>query len=231
MHLVVYDATGHGAARVQPFLTASWRIGTGLYKHHPQRAARVDDVYGATSWEDALAWLCSVRPRERIDSVQYWGHGFYGRAYVGSDILDVDALSPGAARHDDLLALRGRVAGEQSLFWFRTCSTFATERGQQFARAWTRFFGCRAAGHTFVIGPLQSGLHTLSPDAEPSWSTTEGVGAGLRRRAARPAEHRPEQRPEDIGADKYGDERVALSSSWTAPNTITCLQGAIPAGW
>ncbi|MDP2344859.1 MAG: hypothetical protein Q8O67_28195 [Deltaproteobacteria bacterium] len=208
MHLLVYDATGHGKAKVQPFLTTSWKVGSSLYRHHP---SKVDDVYGATSWEDALAWLCSVRPRERIDSVQYWGHGLFGRVLVGDDVLDITALQPEHARHHDLIALRQRVRSEETLFWFRTCATFGRPRGQAFARAWTRFFGCRAAGHTFVIGPLQSGLHSLRSGDEPSWPVTEGV----------PASHH----------DKLDDPGIALASSLFAPHTITCLQGSIPAGW
>ncbi len=221
MHLLVYDATWEGPW-YQPLLTSSWKAGGALYKSHPHA---VDESFGATSWEEALAWLCSVRPGEPIDSVQYWGHGFYGRVYVGRDILDVDALAAGHARHNDLLALRQRMRGESSLFWFRTCSTFATPRGIAFARAWTRFFGCRAAGHTFVIGPLQSGLHSLGPSDEPTWAPTEGVSAEVRKK------RRTALVPEDVGADKYGAERVALGSRPWSPNTITCLHGAIPDGW
>lgn len=208
MHLLVYDATGHGGARVQPLLTTSWKLGSVLYQHHP---TRVDEVFGATSWEEALAWLCSVRPRARIDSVQYWGHGLFGRVLIATDVLDIESLSPGHSRYLDLVALRQRVRGEQTLFWFRTCATFGRPKGQAFARAWTRFFGCRAAGHTFVIGPLQSGLHSLRAGDEPSWSATEGV----------PQSHH----------DKVDDPKTALTSSMWAPHTITCLNGAIPDGW
>ncbi len=208
MHLLVYDATGQGKARLQPLLTASWKIGSTLYRRHP---APVDDVFGATSWEDALAWLCSVRPRARIDSVQYWGHGLFGRVLIADDVLDVSAFDPGHPRLNDLIALRQRVRGEDTLFWFRTCATFGRPRGQAFARAFTRFFGCRAAGHTFVIGPLQSGLHSLRAGDEPSWSTTEGVPASHHERADDPA--------------------TALPSSLTAPHTISCLHGSVPAGW
>ena len=208
MHLLVYDATGHGKARVQPLLTASWRIGSALYQRHP---SKVDAVYGATTWEDALAWLCSVNPRERIDSVQYWGHGLFGRVLIGADVLDVTALSPGHPRHNDLIALRQRVRDEDTLLWFRTCATFGRNTGHEFARSFTRFFGCRAAGHTFVIGPLQSGLHSLRAGDEPTWPVTEGV----------PRSHH----------DQEQDPKTALSSSLSAPNTISCLHGAIPAGW
>jgi hypothetical protein len=76
--------------------------------------------------------------------------------------------------------------------------------GHAFARAWTRYFQCRAAGHTYVIGPFQSGLHCLAPGAEPDWPTTEGL---------------PTDEPH---------ARAALWSTPFAPNTITCFHGTVP---
>jgi hypothetical protein len=92
------------------------------------------------------------------------------------------------------------VPGQDALWWFRTCDTFGTAKGQDFARAWTRFFGCRAAGHTHRIGVWQSGLHTLLPGAEPAWSTSEGLT--------------PSGTP--------APSRAGL------PNTVSFLQGRIP---
>ncbi|MET0405724.1 MAG: hypothetical protein ABW123_25110, partial [Cystobacter sp.] len=86
--------------------------------------------------------------------------------------------------------------------------TFGTARGHAFARAWTRFFGCRAAGHTYVIGPWQSGLHSLGPGEEPTWSVAEGL-------------------PPDGG----DTARTARMSGRREPNTITCLHGEIPPGF
>lgn len=209
MHLVVYDATGHGKAPVQPLLTASWRWGSALYRHHPQ--TRVDGRYGATSWEDALAWLCSVEPTERISSIQYWGHGLFGRVLIGDDVLDASAFVAGHARNEDLVTLRGRLRGENSLLWFRTCATFGGHRGHDFARTVSRFLGCRVAGHTHVIGPLQSGLHSLRAGDEPRWSVDEGIPA------------------EFVGNDDAA--KTALPSSLLASHTVTCLHSAVPDGW
>lgn len=215
MHLLVYDATGRGPW-YQTGLTASWRAGATLYR----KVYGVDAVYAATSWEDAFAWLCSVEPGARISSVQYWGHGFFGRAYVGADVLDERAFAVDHPRHGDLVAFRQRLSGEGALLWFRTCSTFGAPRGLAFAARTATFLGCRAAGHTHVIGPLQSGLHSIAPSTTPSWSPDEGVSPALRRRAGR---------PEDQGG--YGAEHASLPSSWTAPHTITCLHGRVPEGW
>lgn len=205
LRLMVYDATklaGRGA--MQTLLTSSWIAGGALYRG----LGRLDLSYGATSWTDALAWLAEVERGREIAEVQYWGHGTWGRAVIGKgDFLDrsavVDEQHP---LHQDLKALRARLT-PSSLFWFRTCETFGREEGHAFATSWTRFFGCRAAGHTYVIGPWQSGLHSLRPGEEPGWSKTEGL-------------------PHGEEAPKY-----ALMSSRTAPRTISCLHGAVPDGW
>ena len=104
-------------------------------------------------------------------------------------------------RHQAETVLLRLVRGT-GLWWFRTCSTFGTARGQAFARAWANFLGCRVAGHTFLIGLHQSGLHSLGPGASPSWSVDEGVAG-----------------------------EVPLWSRPGAPNTITCFHGKIPAGY
>ena len=70
---------------------------------------------------------------------------------------------------------------------------------------WTDFFGCRAAGHTYIIGPLQSGLHAIAPGGTPHWSTYEGL---------------------DVGSPEK--PRRALWSIPGAPNTISCLRVNLP---
>lgn len=210
LRLVVYDATGHGSARVQPLLTASWRVGGALHRRHPRFP--VDDVFGARSWSEALAWLCSVRPGAPIAEVQFWGHGLPGRVFVGRDALDERSFVAAAAgdgradRHEDLRALRARLDGPDALVWWRTCSAFGGRRGHAFAAAVADFFGCRAAGHTYVIGPWQSGLHSLAAGGRPTWDRHEGVS----------------------GDD---EDAPSLTSTPLAPNTIHCLRGAIPVGW
>ncbi len=203
LRLVVYDATGRGPW-FQPLLTTSWRIGSGLYKRYPQ-GVRVDAIYGALSWTDAVAWLASVEPSQRIDEIQYWGHGLPGRVSLGADVLTSASLtSPSLTDSltDDWRAVAARLSST-SLVWFRTCGAFGTAAGHAFATTTARFFNCRVAGHTFVIGPLQSGLHTVTPTSSPTWSVAEGQkpGGGL------------------------------LQSQLWSPNTVSFLKGAIPAGW
>ena len=95
--------------------------------------------------------------------------------------------------------------GGQGLWWWRTCETLGAARGQAFAGALAEFLDARVAGHTFIIGAWQSGLHTLGPGETPRWSPTEGLKDG------------DPERP-----------RAAYGSSRRAPNTIHCLHGQVP---
>jgi hypothetical protein len=190
-----------------PGLTHSWRLGGLLYG----TLGRLDDWRGFSSWDAALTWLASHRASEPIAEVQFWGHGKWGCARIGDEALSLDSLDPEHPHHDALAAIRERMRGpedELPLWWFRTCETFGAEEGHAFAQAWTEFFGCRGAGHTYIIGPWQSGLHTLAPGQRPDWSPEEGLAEGTAK-----------------------DPRRALWSARHEPNTITCLHGSIPAGF
>jgi hypothetical protein len=160
--------------------------------------------YGAASWGEALAWLGALRG---VDEIQYWGHGRWGRAMIDRDVLDERALTATHALHAPLRALRDRLA-PGALIWFRTCETFGAARGVAFAEALADFTGARVAGHTFVIGFHQSGLHGLAPGARADWSPDEGLRDGS---AADP-------------------RRARWSAPWE-PRTITCLAGEVPAAW
>jgi hypothetical protein len=125
---------------------------------------------------------------------------------VDGQPLDRSALEEGHPLHRSLCAIRQRlVPGGEALWWFRTCEAFGAQAGHDFARAWTEFFGCRAAGHTYIIAFFQSGLHSLAPGQEPGWPEEEGLLRGT-----------PDEPLE------------ARWSSPGAPNTITCLHGRIP---
>lgn len=179
------------------FLVLSWRVGAWLYA----LLGRIDEWYGATSWEDALTWLATVRPQESLDEVQFWSHGKFGNARIGTSLLDAQSVEKGSDLYEPLVAVRMRMPS-LSLWWFRTCSTYGTPVGMHFARVFTDFIGCKTAGHTYIIGPFQSGLHSLEPGQEPSWSSDEGVEAG------RPLWSKPH-----------------------LPYTITCFGGRVPKGY
>ena len=205
LRLMVFDRTCAGPRMLGaplPGLTWSWKIGARLYR----QLGRLDLAFGAASWAEALAWLRTVEARRPIAEIQIWSHGHWGRVLMQGDGLTTSSLAPSHAHHEALTAIRDRLTGPEALWWFRTCETFGRPEGHDFARAWTRFFACRAAGHTHIIGPWQSGLHSLRAGEEPRWSVTEGVR-------------------EDVP----GGTTAAWSGA-SAPNTITCLHGSIPAG-
>jgi hypothetical protein len=181
-----------------PGLTQAWWGGGRLYR----RLHRIDHFAGFDNWTSALEWLARVEPQRAIDEIQVWCHGKWGRVLLGRDRLDVRALDESRKQ---LSAVRERLSGQQALWWFRTCETFGARAGHDFARRWTDFFGCAAAGHSYAIGAWQSGLHRLMPGAAPSWSPREGLRQGT---------------PE-------APERAWASHPF-APNTISCLQGSVP---
>ena len=202
LRLMIYDDTCRGP-RLSLGLTHSWIGGALLYRG----LGRLDAAFGARSWAGALEWLVGAAGERPIDEIQFWGHGRWGIAKIADDVLDVSALSADSPHHGRLCQVRERMsAGAQ--WWFRTCETFGARRGQDFARRWTDFFERPAAGHTFIIGPWQSGLHRLRPGERPAWPDDEGIAEGT---AAAPLR--------------------ALWSGPRQPNTITCFHGAIPRGF
>jgi hypothetical protein len=202
LRLLVFDGTPK--AGETPLRTA-WSVGARVYS----TLGRIDAYHGATSWADALAWLSRVGEGAPIAEVQYWGHGKWGALFIGGDTLTAAAFQREHAHAPALAAVRGRMLPDaQSLVWFRTCETFGADAGHVFAVTVSRYFGARAAGHTHVIGVLQSGLHGLRPGEEPYWPPTEGLARGT--------------------ADA---PLAAHGSSSKAPNTLHFMNGAIPPAW
>ena len=196
LRLLVYDATQ--ARRPPRLLGWSWRAGAALYRAR----GWLDGSLGARSVDEAFDFL--GRAEDPIAEIQFWGHGKWGRALVDGESFDRSALAPNHRLRPKLEALRERLA-PGALVWFRTCETLGALPGQDFARALGDFLGARVAGHTFVIGFWQSGLHALEPGAAPTWDPREGLAGGT-----------PE-RP----------ERAHVSGPHL-PNTISCLTGRLP---
>lgn len=194
MRAMVYDQTTGWLSRV-------WASGSVLYRG----MRRLDAAHAATDWDGALRWLGTLA--EPIREVQFWMHGKWGCAVIDSDVLDASDLSPASARRPLLDALRERLAPD-ALVWFRTCETFGAKRGIDFAERLADFLGARVAGHTYVIGFHQSGLHGLAPGRRAHWSADEGLLEGT--------------------ADA---PRCARQSAAGEPHTITCLRGRVPERW
>jgi uncharacterized protein DUF4347 len=194
IRLLVFDRTA-------PALRHAWRTGAVLYR----RLGRIDAAFGATSWDEALSWLAQAR--EPIGEIQYWGHGRWGRALVAGDALDASALRPGHRLNAGLQGLRERLAPD-ALVWLRTCEAFGANAGHEFAMRLADWLGARVAGHTFVIGVMQSGLHGLLPGHAPDWPAEEGLAEGTPASPVRARGSAPRQ-----------------------PRTITCFDGRVPSGW
>jgi len=198
LRLMIFDDTCR-SGRYPLGLTHSWIAGYRLYKG----LGRLDGSFGARDWDSALDWLAHFGDGE-IDEIQFWGHGKWGRAKIAQDVLDLSSLK---ARQMRLGAVKERLHAE-SVWWFRTCETLGADPGHRFAAEWADHFGCPVAGHTFIIGPWQSGLHLHRPGTEIHWSAWEGIAEGS-----------PDA------------PKKSLWSGPLQPNTISCLQGHIPEGW
>lgn len=198
LRCVIYDRTCRGRSGLG--LSTAWWAGSWLYR----ALGQAGPSFGAASWDEALDWLGSVSAPAPIAEVQFWGHGKWGDARIGAELLDERALLRESSLAARLQRVRARLAPD-ALWWFRTCETFGALRGQRFARAFGDLMGCSGAGHTYVIAVWQSGLHALAPGTAADWDPSEGLAEGT------PA--RPER---------------ALPSAPGAPNTITCFEGRIP---
>ena len=202
LRLLIYDRTQKRGERA---LRGAWATGARVYR----ALGRVDAFHGAESWADALAWLSSFRADEPVASVQFWGHGKWGAAFIGSDTLTHESLSTSHALACPMTGLRARMLpGGASLFWFRTCETIGARAGQEFALRLSDRLGARVAGHTYVIAALQSGLHGLRPGEKPAWDAREGISKGT---AEAPAE--------------------AKWSAADAPHTIHFMNNDVPEEW
>lgn len=204
LRLMIYDRTCI-TKRAPVGLSTAWAAGSVLYRG----LGRLDAAHGATSWDDALTWLATYAPNMPIAEVQYWGHGRWGRVYVDQDVLDASAFSPGHRLAPHLAALRERlVPGGEAIVWLRTCESFGGTAGHDFAARLADGLGARVAGHTFIIGALQSGLRGLLPGHAPDWPADEGIAEGTADRPVR-----------------------AHGSGIRKPRTITCFEGVVPPAW
>ena len=194
MRVLVFD-------RTQKALTKAWSAGSVLYRG----LRRIDVSKGVASWDEAFAFLREVEGP--IEELQYWGHGKWGEARADAQILSARSLSRHHAHREQLDALKAKLA-PGALVWFRCCETFGAAPGIAFAEQLSEHLGVRVAGHTYVIGFNQSGLHGLGPGARATWDPAEGLAEGTPESPVRSHPSRP----------------------W-APHTITCLQGRVPEAW
>jgi hypothetical protein len=200
--ILIFDGTARAG---EAPLRAAWRVGAHLYR----QLGRVDSAFGASSWNEALAWIAATSAEGTVEELQYWGHGTWGKVHIASDALSIESMLPGHPHERGLQTLRNRLLPSgRALVWFRTCETFGARAGQTFAQNLSRLLHAKVAGHTHVIGALQSGLHGLHPNASPHWSPEEGIQTGT-----------PEAPVQ------------AHQSSRQAPNTLHFMNSKIPPNW
>jgi hypothetical protein len=182
-------------------LTHSWFAGGMIY-----RLLRwVDEIKGFSSWESALEWLSTHKPEQEIAQIQVWGHGSPGKTWMNGEPLHNNSFN---GKHADALKKVADRLTDDGTIWFRNCSVFCGDPGHSFAKVWSTQMDCRIAAHTYIISPFQSGLHTIRPGEEPSWTREEGIQTGT-----------PEH-PRQIKNSSFGE-----------PNTIFMIRSAIPEGW
>jgi hypothetical protein len=185
----------------------SWFAGGRLYRF----MRWIDKSKGVGSWSEALDWLIAEGKKKPISMVQYWGHGSWGRVWIGKEALSYKIAEQPSEVHDKWEELQKYLA-EDAVIWFRTCQTFGGGSGHHFAKKFSTWMGCKVAAFTYNIGPFQSGLHSIGPGEEPSWSKTEGM----------------ELIPGVDGAD---GRFKPIMGHFGAPNTVFCLKGSVPNGW
>ncbi len=216
LRVVVWDRTdlgrrrrGHdgarGTANVRLGLAPAWWVGAKLHAL-ARRAAGVPFFNrGVASFEEAIrfAVACTGATQSPLTELQLWGHGGWGFMDLGESRLDRVALGRAHPLAGPLDLLRDALADDGQV-WLRCCSAFGGQEGRLFGPALAERLGARVIGHTYVIGALQSGTHSLTPGEVPMWPVTEGVEA--------PA----------------GEPARALASGPHEPNTLGCLRLDLP---
>jgi len=212
LRIVVWDETdtsrfrpGHdgsvGTTRVELGLAPAWWLGAKV--HGLMRGSTPYRARGVHSWEQALRFALDASQETGlpIADFQAWGHGGWGFMDLGDTRLEKRTLT--SLPLDQL----SRVMTDDALFWVRCCSAFGARSGRVFARELADRVRHRVAGHSYIIGVLQSGTHSLAPGAEPDWPLEEGVVL---------------ENAQPIRAKGSGPRQ---------PHTIGCLRLDLPPGW
>ena len=159
MKVVIYDAS-FGAG----WVGNSWVLGGRLYR----ALRRVDLVIPVLLWDQVLPELRKV-PDFSIKDLQFWSHGHQGGVSINGESVNNFNLNPA------FWAAVGKKLRADGRVWFRTCATFSGHYGHEFAKKVADTMDRTVVGHTYIIGPFQSGLHVHVPGREPSWSPQEGM--------------------------------------------------------
>lgn len=174
----------------------SWYAGSPLARI----AGRFDGYWQPTSWEQALAWVCANSETHGLGELHIWGHGAPGAPLIGGEALPFGSR---IRLHRDLFADLRRMCSPSTLIWFRSCAVFHGAAGKDFAERLSCALSCRVAGHTYNIGALHSGLHSLRSGEMATWPDHEGC--------------------DDDGGVAWSHMR--------APHTVPFFWDRVPEGW
>lgn len=155
MKLAIFD-TSKAAGSVRH----AWPIGAGILKAR----GKLTHVGGFKDLADALQWSTGAGTGV-VDQLEIWCHGFpggikWGEQYYQGTLPMLDQVA--------------RAMAPGGVVWFRACRVFHGDKGIRFAGEAAGALRCLVAGHTYDIGPLQSGLHTMDPDERIAWPADEG---------------------------------------------------------
>lgn len=155
-------------------LTFWWRAGGAL----DLLLGKADAVVQADSWDSALQGACkaATQRKAKIGSLQFWGHGSDGTAYMAGEPLNIRSFDPTGSHFARLGELRDQMHPKEGSIWYRCCQPFRSASGKKFASRTAGFFKVPAVGHTFITWALQSGTHVLKPGQTPDWADDEGHG-------------------------------------------------------
>lgn len=197
MRIVIYDAN------IKDAVSVTWTVGGKIYPV----LRRCDVAVPVKSWAEVCPALMSLAEKHPITQVQFWGHGWFGKAAIGDDVLNTSTLR-NTAFGAELRALGEKLA-PGAIWWFRTCATYGAPAGKHFAEQFTNCLNRTTAGSTYSIGLIHSGIRTLLPYQKPYWSDREGV------------DFLPGENSERSGGK-------ALLPTFSAPNTLMFWRNKIP---
>lgn len=158
MKVVFYDSNP-GEGLDQFLLKLCWMVGCWYQK----AIGAIDEYFGVSSFDELIHKMEGLR--SPVAQIQYWGHGGPGTPVISRK---------GTTAAQWIQLGRFFAKRESSYLWFRCCSVFRSVPGHDFSGWVADGLGVKVAGHTRVIGPVQGGLHTRSPNTLPTWPLSEG---------------------------------------------------------
>jgi hypothetical protein len=125
--VIIYDTMPNGRySWLDNILKTSWWFGAKvLYSDKEWISIGVDSV------DAMLNKLIDIASKKKISELQLWGHGGPGRFCVGNTALDLH-YTENSILYTQFVSLSPFT--NESLFWFRSCSTASEDKGRIFMK-------------------------------------------------------------------------------------------------